>query len=302
MDRLQMIEAFLLVVEAGSFAAAADVLGIDRAAATRRVAMLEDALGARLLQRSTRRISLTPEGEAVLADALELRSRAQAFFSKDDGGGYSGVVRVRCSYSLAAFGVVELLEDFARRNPGICIDLKPSEKLRPVVETGADLVLCVDNSPEPGAVAHRLGSCPSCYAASPAYWGSRGRPEAPEDWNGVRLLPAAGEEEWMAGGVRLRMTAENAPIRYGAVWLAYQAALKGEGVAKLPAVAVRNDIAAGRLTAVLPEEPSDLAVWAVLPSSRWIKPAVRALLTELRTRYSRGDAPAPEERGCSAPV
>lgn len=285
MDRLQSLEAFLIVVELGSFAAAAEQLGVDRAVVTRRVAMLEESLGRRLLQRSTRRISLTPEGEEALGEALELRSRAQAFFSKSDPNECSGAVRVRCSYSLAAFGAVDLFEEFVRDHPGVCIDVQTSEKLRPVVETGADLVLSVDYAPESGAIAHRLGDCPSVFAASPKYWGERKAPRSLEEWAAVRLLAFGSDAKWTIGGVEIPITSENAPMRYGSSWLAYRAALKGEGVARLPAVAVRADIKAGRLCAVGPEAPSGLQVWATLPSRRWIKPAVRALLRRLKQYY-----------------
>lgn len=289
MDRLQMLDAFLRVVESGSFAAAADQLGVDRAVVTRRVSLLEDSLGRRLLQRSTRRLTLTPEGEAILAEAIELRSRAQAFFCTDDADDLSGVIRIRCSHSLASFGATDLLEEFIRRHPGVSIDLQPSEKLRPIVETGADLVLLVDAAPETGAIAHRLGSCPSVYAASPGYWSDRSLPVACDAWNGVRLLALGSETHWMPGGLRVPITRENAPIRYGNAWLAYQAALKGHGVARLPAVAVRRDLEAGRLVALIPPEPSNLAVWAVLPSRRWVKPSVRALIAELRAHYGKAD-------------
>lgn len=289
MDRLQMLEAFLHVVEAGNFAAAAERLGVDRAVVTRRLTMLEQTLGRRLLQRSTRKLALTPEGEALLADAVELRARAQAFFSTDEPDAFAGVVRVRCSHSLAAFGAVDVLESFARRHPGLSIEIQPSEKLRPIVETGADLVLAVDAAPEPGAVAHRLGGCPSVYAASPDYWKQRGRPKSIEDWAGVRLLALANETKWTPGGVVVHVTRENAPVRYGTAWLAYRAALKGAGVARLPAVAMRGDLESGRLVALLPPEASELSVWAVLPSRHWVKPAVRALLADLRAHYGVGD-------------
>lgn len=290
MDRLLMLDAFLQVVESGSFAAAADRLGVDRAVVTRRVSMLENSLGRRLLQRSTRRLTLTAEGEAILAEAMELRSRAQAFFCSDDAADLSGVIRLRCSHSLAAFGAADLAEAFVRRHPGVGIDLQPSEKLRPIVETGADLVLVVDAAPEPGAIAHRLGSCPSVYAASPLYWGERSLPASLDGWNSLRLLALGSETHWTPGGLRVPVTRENAPIRYGNAWLAYQAALRGRGFARLPAVAVRRDLEAGRLIALVPPEPTNLAVWAVLPSRHWVKPSVRALIAELKEHYGKADA------------
>ena len=100
-----------------------------------------------------------------------------------------------------------------------------SEKLRPIVETGADLAITVEASPEPGAVAHRLGPCGSLFVASKAYWGDRPLPVRATDWPQLRLLPLAHEKAWQTDGLEVEITQKNAPVRYGNAWLAYQAAL-----------------------------------------------------------------------------
>lgn len=287
MDRLEELSAFLRVAETGSFAAAAALLGIDRAVITRRINSLENRLGRRLLQRSTRRLSLTPEGEAILEEAAALENHARTFFSIAQPNGLAGVVRVRCSYSLAAFGAARLFEGFAREHPGLTIEMQTAEKLSPVVETGADLVLKVADGPEPGAIAHKLGACDSVFAASPAYWKDRRMPLDAAAWNRLRLLPLISETEWSIDGECIPLTAVNAPVRYGSAWFAYEAALAGIGVARLPAVALREDLTAGRLVFLSKPERSGLAVWALLPSRRWIKPAVRGLLERLRLHYGR---------------
>lgn len=287
MDRLEELSTFLRVAETGSFAAAAALLGVDRAVITRRINSLENKLGRRLLQRSTRRLALTPEGEAILEEAAALENHARTFFSMAQPDGLVGVVRVRCSYSLAAFGAARLFECFAEEHPGLTVEMQTSEKLSPIVETGADLVLKVTDGPEPGAIAHRLGPCDSIFAASPAYWKNRKLPTDPAAWNQLRLLPLISETDWLIGGTRVRLTAANAPVRYGSAWFAYEAALAGIGVARLPAVALREDLAAGRLLSLSQPECSNLAVWALLPSRRWIKPAVRELLERLRAHYGK---------------
>lgn len=294
MDRLDALEVFLQVAATGSFAAAADRLRVDPATVTKRVAYLEALLERRLFQRSTRRVTLTAEGEALLSQAAELQDRAQAFFAKDGRAAISGVVRIRCSHSLASFGLAALLERFSLEHPAVQIELQASEKLRPIVETGADLAITVEASPEPGAVAHRLGPCGSLFVASKAYWGDRPLPVRATDWPQLRLLPLAHEKAWQADGLEVEITQKNAPVRYGNAWLAYQAALRGTGVARLPAVVMRSDLAAGRLVALLPEAASALSVWAVMPSRRWVKPAVRALLGVLQAHYAHYERPMAE--------
>lgn len=194
------------------------------------------------------------------------------------------MLRVRCSHSLGAFGAVGLLEDFAREHPGLSVEIQTSENLSPVVETGADLVLRVVQTPEPGVVAHKLGDCDSMYVASPAYASGLDILD-PLQWSDIRLLPLEHETHWLVDGVTVPITARNAPVRYGTAWFAYRAALAGQGVARLPSMALREDLASGKLVALATAPSSGLSVWALLPSRRWIKPEIRLLLKRLEAHY-----------------
>ena len=158
MDRLDALEVFLQVAATGSFAAAADRLRVDPATVTKRVAYLEALLERRLFQRSTRRVTLTAEGEALLSQAADLQDRAQAFFAKEGRAAISGVVRIRCSHSLASFGLAALLERFSLEHPAVQVELQASEKLRPIVEIGADL---------PSQALWRIASAPAAACLWP---------------------------------------------------------------------------------------------------------------------------------------
>ena len=171
MDRLSAMEAFVRVVEAGSFVAAADRLGISTSSLSRLVADLEQHLGARLLNRTTRRLSLTESGQAyyercvtLLADVAEAeavagQSAAQA----------RGTVRLTCSYSMAEQTVAPAIAAFVERHPAVKFELIVSDRIVDLIEEGFDLAIRVGSVGSDRLVARRLGSMQLVLCAAPAY-------------------------------------------------------------------------------------------------------------------------------------
>ena len=269
--------------ERQSFTGAAEALRIERSQVTRRIQALEKALGVRLFQRSTRRIVLTNEGTALLERAERLLNEADDFFlagnDETDGRTLTGEAVILASFSFCAFALAELCEAFCCDHPAVRLTLQTSERLFPVIETGADVVLTVGDTEDPSAVSKTLGHCASLLCASPVYLTKHPAPMSEADLAGHTLI-AGGP---LPNGLPGRRTA----VSYGNAYLVYQAALRGEGIGLLPAFSMRSAIADGRLVPVLPAKTfPPLPMRAQLPSRLWVKPVVRAFLSYLEGRLT----------------
>ncbi len=215
------MEAFVRVVEAGSFVAAADRLGISTSSLSRMVADLEQHLGTRLLHRTTRRLSLTESGQAyyercvtLLADVAEAeaiagQSAAQA----------RGTVRLTCSYSMAEQTVAPAIAAFVERHPAVKFELVVSDRIVDLVEEGFDLAIRVGNVGSDRLVARRLGSMQLVLCAAPAYLERHGAPAVAADLarhNALTYAYSASPRVWRfhdVAGERPRRTRHGQPAR-----------------------------------------------------------------------------------------
>src|SRR5512134_4010939 len=183
MDRFSSMEAFVRVVEAGSFVGAAERLGLSTSSLSRLVAELEQHLGARLLNRTTRRLSLTESGQSyyercvtLLADLAEAeavagQSAAQA----------RGTVRLTCSYSMAEQRVAPAIASFVRAHSAVRFELVVSDRIVDLVEEGFDLAIRVGAVGSDRLVARRLGSMALVLCAAPSYLERHPAPQVPQD-------------------------------------------------------------------------------------------------------------------------
>lgn len=277
---------FVQAATSESLASAARRLRLSPLTASRRLAALEEELGVRLLHRTTRAISLTPEGAAFLPHAqavLEAEALARESV-RPTGRGVSGLLRVTAS---AAFGrkvVVPIVADFMRRHPEVRVDLLLSDSLVDIVGEGVDLAIRIANPTDSGLVGRRIADNPRGLYAAPTYLATHGAPRRLADLADAQCLTLSGVSHWTFltdQGVR------NTPVagRFSANSIegAHAACLAGLGVALLSEWAARDEVADGRLVrvALADARPEPLAIWALHPTRRLVPAKVTAFVDAL---------------------
>ena len=190
MDKFEDLQAYVAVVEAGTFTAAADRLGVAKSAVSRRITSLETRLGVQLLRRTTRRLNLTDSGRSfyeratrILADLDEAESAV-----RQEHGELHGVLRVALPLSFGIRHMSDPVAEFVRQNPDVCIDLDLNDRRVDLLEEGVDMALRIGRLSDSSLIARRLFSVRTVVCASPAYIEAHGAPGSPEDLADHRCL------------------------------------------------------------------------------------------------------------------
>ena len=292
MDRLTAMQVFVEVAQSGSFSATADKLDMSRAMVTRYVGELEQWLGARLLQRTTRSVTLTDAGENCLRRSqqmLALMDNVEEETSSQDGA-LRGQLRITCSMSLAYAQMATAVVAFLKLYPQLKIDLNASEGALNLVEARIDLAIRISAEPDPTLIGRVLAPCTSVLVASPGYLAAQGVPKLPADLPAHRCMTYAnfGKSVW-----KFRRGAEQSQVSVGSYFSAnevtvlLQAALAGGGITLQPTYLANPHLRDGSLQAVLPEWTlPDMAIYALYPSRKHLSPAVRAFLDFLVARFA----------------
>jgi len=314
MDRLAAMQAFAHVVEAGSFVRAAGKLGASTSSTSRLIADLEAHLGARLLNRTTRKLSLTETGQAyyercvqLLADIDEAEAAAGAAAAAP-----SGRLKLTCPYNLLAQPIAPALAEFNRRFPQVSFDVTVADRLVDLVDEGFDLAVRIGAPGGEQLVARRLGSTELIACAAPAYLATHGVPDRPEDLARHSVLTYAyvatpflwkfTDADGKAHEVRVA-----GPLHANSGELLIAAAAAGMGIVLEPDFVVGPLLARGELRRLLDGFAGPrLDVWAVYPSRRHLSAKVRAFVSHLaevfaadplRSRPVRPPARARQKRG-----
>lgn len=295
MDRLTATRVFVEVVERGSQTAAAEALEISRAMVSRYLGELEGWVGARLLHRTTRKLSLTGAGEQLLGQCREMLAMAEAMqnVSRTDEAAPRGTLRIACSQSLAQAWLVHALDDFIRLYPQVSVDLLVGSQAVNLVEARIDLALRITNQLDPNLIARQLAVCRSVVCATPAYLAQHGTPQRPEDLAQHNCLSYAyfGRSIWefsRAGEPHAVAVSGNLSANESMVLL--EAVLADTGISLQPRYSVSAHLRSGTLVQLLPDyEPQQLGIHALYGTRRQMPPALRALLDFLVKRVA--DAP-----------
>jgi len=299
MDRWQAMQAFVRVVESGSFVAAAERLGISTSSLSRLIAELEQHLGARLLNRTTRRLSLTESGQsyyercvALLAELAE----AEALVGQS-AAQPRGTIRLTCSYNMAEQRVAPAIATFAERYPDVNFELVVSDRVVDIVEEGFDLAVRVGQVGAESLVARRLGSMQLVLAAAPAYIARHGALAVPQDLarhNALTYAYAVTPRLWRFtgpdGSVHDVRVTGSLHANSGDALLA--AALAGLGVVNEPDFMLDAALTAGRLQRLLPDHTGQGGeIWAVYPSRRHLSLKVRLFVDHVAQAFGTGAVP-----------
>jgi len=291
MDRLNAMRVFVTVVGLGSQSAAADHLQLSRPVVSRYLAELEDWVGARLMQRTTRKLSLTAAGQETLPrcrQLLELAGDLQAAVQQPDDAP-KGALRISVSTSFGQAQLVDAVAAYVRRYPGVKVELQMLDRTVNLVDERIDLAIRTSNELDPNLIARRLSVCRSVVCASPAYLSEHGVPQRVEDLSRHNCLTHAyfGHSLWhfkVAGQPVAVPVAGN--ISANEAMTLQKAALAGAGIAMLPSYQTADALRRGELVRLLPEaQPRTLNLNAVYTSRKHMPATLRSMLDFLVQRF-----------------
>lgn len=295
MDTIEAMRVFATVVERSGFSAAADALDMSTPSVTRHIAWLEQRLGTRLLNRTTRHVSLTSAGAAYHERCLKLLAEFAATEAAVTAQSLepSGTLRVNAPVSFGIARLGDLVARFGQRHPQVTIDLDLSDRLVDLVEEGYDVAIRITRQPAGSLIARPLAESSLAVCASPEYLRRAGTPQtlaalAEHDVLGYRYW--AGGDEWRLEGpdgeesvrVRERLRANNGDILR-------EAAIAGMGITLQPDFIVGEAIADGRLLRILPQyDIPPIRIFAVYASRSHLAPKVRSFIDFLVESFANG--------------
>ncbi|HXA38627.1 MAG TPA: LysR family transcriptional regulator [Phenylobacterium sp.] len=292
MDRFDEINAFAAVADARSFTQGARRLGVSSAQVSKLVARLENRLGARLLNRTTRDVSLTDTGRAYLERARGLLEDFEALEgSVRDQSGPRGLLKISAPVSFGAAQLMPALLDFAAAYPEVSLDVSATDRMVNLVEEGFDVGVRIGQLHDSSLIARKLAAVRLVTCASPGYLQAAGAPATPQDLSRHEAIIDTNARDptlWQYGGHSDRMEVRvHGRLRFGGADACVAAARRGLGITRTPAFAAADDLRAGRLTPLLcAYEPQLIHVHAVYPHARHLAAKVRAFVDFLAERYA----------------
>lgn len=294
MDRLTEMEAFATVVDQGGFTDAARKLGMSKSAVSKHVSALESRLGARLLHRTTRRVSPTDIGLAyyerarrVLTEACDADALVTSLQSAP-----SGVLRVSVAADFGVNHLSPVLGEFLFENPDITVNMVLNNRYVSLAAEGFDLAVRIGEVDDPTLRSHKLAHTVRRMIASPAYFAAHGRPEKIDDLNHHKLLHYA-DDKSQAVWKLTAPSGEKRLIRTGG-WLTVNdeqsllnACIAGLGIAYLPCLLFSDALRKGLVEEAMPDLPHDTqGIYAVYPEDQVMQPKVRAFVDFLTRTFA----------------
>ena len=292
MDTLELIRTFREVAQRGSFSAAARTLELSRPNVSKYVAELETRVGVRLLNRTTRNVSLTDAGSLLLERSTPLMEMIDLTRAELQGRALvpSGRLRLTAPHGLAQTGLPGLLGEFMREYPAVTLSLHLENRMVDMVDEGIDIALRVGRIGDDNLIVRKLQAVPFVVAASPGYWAERGLPVHPDDLAGHDALTYSvlgPNPEWRfeVGGRTLSVPVQSRMDASDAAPLV-NVALQGLGMVWLPRLLLQPHIDSGALQPVLQDfSPRDVWLYAAYVQRRHNSAALKALLAFLETRW-----------------
>jgi DNA-binding transcriptional LysR family regulator len=293
MDRALEMQVFCTVVDKGSFIGAAEPLGMSKAAISRYVSGLEERLGARLLHRTTRRLSLTEEGRQFYHQAREvlaLMDQAEEAVSST-APEPSGVLRVNAPVSFGVLHLAPIWGDFMKAYPNVELDISLNDRLVDLVEEGFDAAVRIARMESSSLVGRRLAGTRMCLCASPDYLASHPQLRTLADLaeHGVIAYTnfASGNEWQFIGPDGSESVRTRSIVRCNNGDTCRSIALAGGGIALQPSFMVADDLRKGDLVEILPEYQSvELGIYVVYPTRKHLATKVRVLINFLAERFA----------------
>ena len=293
MEDLERMAIFAAVVEAKGFSEAARRLNLSKSLVSKQVTRLEKSVGARLLHRTTRSMSLTEAGAVfyehaarIVEEAAQARLAVGRFHT-----GPRGKLRIAASVAFGTLHIAPALPDFLARHPEVRIDMAIADRFVDLADEGFDVAIRIAAQPGPNLVSRRLAPVNRKICATPGYFRKHGIPRTPEELarhNCLTYTHAVPEDVWRlrgrSGDIDVRVSGN---LRLNDDEALTAAVLGGLGVALLPTFLVGRDLQAGRLRAALSDYvPPERHIHAVWLPNRHLPSKVRAFVDFLRERFS----------------
>lgn len=294
MDSLTDIVVFVRVVDDGSFTRAAERLKLSRSVVSKYVTRLEGRLGARLLNRTTRRLSLTEAGRIFyersrrgLQDIEEAEAEVSRLQEKP-----RGVLRINSPMSFGILHIAPALPEFLAQHPEVSVEMNLDDRVVDVIEEGFDVSIRIAEMPDSSLIARRLAPCRHVIVAAPAYLEKHGTPRTPEDLRDHNIISfsyQASAYDWhfispdnkqISVPVSGSMQANNSlALR--------EALLRGVGITRTPTFVVGKDVQDGHLLSILGNYRTlEVSIYLVYPQRRHLSPKVRAFVDFMADRIS----------------
>ena len=284
---LQDVYLFLIISETLSLTQAARRLDISPMAVSRRLAALEQELGVRLLQRTTRSVSLTPEGAEFLPYArsmIETQESARALFSPDVKGA-AGLLRITAPSGFGRRNILPLIPEMLSDNPELRIDLQLNEDVVDIVGRGIDVAIRIAPLRDSSLIARKIIDNPRVVCASPAYLSKKGSPRVLSELSAHDCLRLTNVLQWTfeANGQSTSISVDG---RFSSsnVEGIRELCIKGVGIAQLTLIDVKKEINEGSLIEIDFDDvqPQNLSVWALLPTTRHLPFRVTMFIDKLK--------------------
>lgn len=306
MDKLASIKVFLLVVRSGAFTRAAEQAGLSPTSASRMVRDLEQAVGTRLLNRSTRSLSLIDAGEKLFAFYSQVVEELEAAEAEAAGAGGTGVIAGRLRVALPNTFATRRLETaictFRAEHPLVELEVRLDDAPTDLIREGFDLSNRIAPALNASAIARRIGAMPVLVCASPAYLERRGTPRSPSELAGHECLIYTGNDppdEWVfehAGERIVQRVRGSVQTNNGELLRAL--AVAGQGIVFQPGFVVGDEIASGSLVQILTGYAAlERTVFAIYPSGRFVPAKVRAFTDIITTELGKQASRNSEDRG-----
>ena len=298
MDTLDGIKTVIAVVETGSFTAASERLGMSKALVSKYIGEVEDSLGVRLLNRSTRRLALTEAGQRYYDQALPLLEEFEEMVDSVTGEQSSprGLLRISVPVTFGEMSLAPLIPKFLQQYPDIGVDLQLSDKMIDMLEEGIDVVIRIGGVDDSSLIAKHIQTLPLALCASPDYIQSRGRPKTPEE-----LAEKLAKHDCII----------DSNFRIGKHWpiicpnnittsvevssrsmansprAVKEIALAGGGIGMIPRFIVQDALDDGRLEEILPEYRTlEFGLFAIYPHRRYLSRKVRCFIDFLVMEFA----------------
>jgi len=287
-DRAEQMAVFVAIVDGGSFVAAADALRMSKAAVSRHITALEAHLKVRLLQRTTRRLSLTEEGQIYYQHAKSILGAIEEAESivSDHAHEASGRIRVNVPLSFGITHLAPLWVGFLRQYPKVSLDIDLNDRVVDLIEEGYDLAVRIGTLPSSSLICRLISGTRMMLCASPGYLKEHGTPATPQDlaqhtmmayslWNSQEEWRCEGPEGTVRVRVQPRIVSNNGET-------CRMIALQDGGILLQPSFIMGDDVRAGRLVELLPQYRFErLGIYVVYPSRRQLPLKVRAMIDYL---------------------
>ena len=303
MDTLDGIKTVVAVVETGSFTAASERLGMSKALVSKYIGEVEDSLGVRLLNRSTRRLALTEAGQRYYDQALPLLEEFEEMVDSVTGEQSSprGLLRISVPVTFGEMSLAPLIPKFLQQYPDIGVDLQLSDKMIDMLEEGIDVVIRIGGVDDSSLIAKHIQTLPLALCASPDYIQSRGRPKTPEELSGKLAKHDCIIDSNFRIGKHWPIICPNnitTSVEVSSRSMANspravkEIALAGGGIGMIPRFIVQDALDDGRLEEILPEYRTlEFGLFAIYPHRRYLSRKVRCFIDFLVEEFAIDSVP-----------